>query len=145
MGHYTKGLAVEAGGSLEVHGQKKLAWTRLTQTLSPTSAEEVTIRIEDIPVGWEAGDRLVIASTDFDMNQVRSGVAKKSGIIMSLIKAEEVEIVNCAPCAEFVTCSCTVRAVGGQIKYEHFAEIYKGLVLIVFIDKMKFFSFYNCQ
>ena len=72
MGHYTKGLAVEAGGSLEIHGQKKLAWTRLTHTLSPTSAEEVTIRIEDNPVGWEVGDRLVIASTDFDMNQVNN-------------------------------------------------------------------------
>ena len=84
MGHYTKGLAVEAGGSLEIHGQKKLAWTRLTQTLSPTSAEEVTIRIEDNPAGWEAGDRLVIASTDFDMNQVSSGITKLSGIIKSL-------------------------------------------------------------
>ena len=78
MGHYTKGLAVEAGGVLEIHGQKKLAWTRLTQTLSPTSAEEVTIRIEDNPAGWEAGDRLVIASTDFDMNQVSSGITKLS-------------------------------------------------------------------
>ena len=86
MGHYTKGLAVEAGGVLEIHGQKKLAWTRLTQTLSPTSAEEVTIRIEDNPAGWEAGDRLVIASSDFDMNQVSCGITKLSGIVKSLIR-----------------------------------------------------------
>ena len=70
MGHYTKGISVEAGGSLEIHGAQKLAWTRLTQTLSPTSAEEVILRIEDRPVGWEVGDRLVIASTDYDMLQV---------------------------------------------------------------------------
>ena len=44
------------------------------------------------------------------------------------IKAEEVEILGCAPCTEFVSCACTVRGVEGPIKYEHYAEIYKGQI-----------------
>ena len=43
-------------------------------------------------------------------------------------QAEEVEILGCAPCTEFVSCACTVRGVEGPIKYEHYADIYKGRI-----------------
>ena len=43
-------------------------------------------------------------------------------------QAEEVEILSCAPCTEFVSCACTVRGVEGPIKYEHYADIYKGRI-----------------
>ena len=45
-----------------------------------------------------------------------------------LFQAEEVEILGCAECSEFVTCTCTVRPLKGPITYEHYGEIYKGLL-----------------
>ena len=69
MGAYTKGISVDVGGNLDIHGTKKLSWTKLAETLSPTNSSEFTIKIVDDPVGWKQGDKLVIASTDFDMYQ----------------------------------------------------------------------------
>lgn len=69
MGAYTKGISVDVGGNLDIHGAKKLSWTKLAETLSPTNSSELTIKIVDDPVGWKEGDKLVIASTDFDMYQ----------------------------------------------------------------------------
>ena len=67
QGHYTKGISVEAGGNLDIHGATKLSWTKLTETLYPTfPGDQFRMKILDDPVGWEAGDRLFIASTDFD-------------------------------------------------------------------------------
>ena len=35
FGYYTKGIYVHPGGNLDIHGQDKLSWTKLTQTLTP--------------------------------------------------------------------------------------------------------------
>ena len=65
---------------------------------------EYKIKLVDEPYGWQPRDKLIIASTDYDMNQ-----------------AEEVEIVNCQiPCEGF--CECTVQ---GELKYTHYGKIYK--------------------
>ena len=53
----------------------------------------------DEPFGWKKGDKLVIASTDYDMHQ-----------------AEMVEIIECQSMA------CIVEA---DLKYTHYGEIYK--------------------
>ena len=31
----TKGIYVDVGGNLDIHGQDKLSWTKLTETLTP--------------------------------------------------------------------------------------------------------------
>ena len=35
FGYYTKGIYVDVGGNLDIHGQEKLSWTKLTETLTP--------------------------------------------------------------------------------------------------------------
>ena len=53
-------------GSLELHGQLRGPdWTRLMRT---ASAGDTELTLES-PVNWQPGDRLVLASTDFDPQQ----------------------------------------------------------------------------
>ena len=66
---------MEAGGSLDIHGSKKLSWTKLAATLQPSEWGELDISLVDCPgkhgfKSWDQGDVLVIASTDYDMYQV---------------------------------------------------------------------------
>lgn len=53
------------GGTLELHGQKRLAWTNLAQT---ARAGATTLTLKVAP-DWQAGDVLGLASTDFDPSQ----------------------------------------------------------------------------
>merc|ERR1711970_929094 len=108
MGELTKGVYVKHGGHLDIHGEDKLSWTKLVETLEPDGSGEYVIKLADIPVGWRPGDKLVIASTDFDMHE-----------------AEEVEIVECSSCLDaHLFCACFVK---GDIRYKHYGEIYKGV------------------
>ena len=100
FGNCPKGLFVEAGGSLDLHGMEKLSWTVLTRTLRPSLGLQ-ELHLAEPGRGWERGDRLVIASTDYDMEQ-----------------AEEVEVEECTG---------NVCTVWGDIRYEHYGEIYKGV------------------
>jgi cell migration-inducing and hyaluronan-binding protein len=60
----TKVLAVLPGGTLDVHGARRLAWTRLASTADAGATSLQLERSHD----WRIGDRIVIASTDFDPN-----------------------------------------------------------------------------
>ncbi|MEP6689842.1 MAG: G8 domain-containing protein [Gemmatimonadaceae bacterium] len=75
LGHATKALSVATGGRLELHGAPRVAWTRLAQS-APAGATSITL---ERATDWQAGDRLVIASTDFDPGQ-----------------AEEIEVIGVA-------------------------------------------------
>ena len=68
FGHYVKGVYVEEGGTLEMHGEEKLPWTKLTSTLLPHSGV-FDIQLAEEPLGWKMGDKLVIASTDYNKEQ----------------------------------------------------------------------------
>lgn len=108
FGYLVKGIYVDVGGNLDFHGKEKLSWTQLAQTADKTEADQFDIKVIDEPTGWTPGDKLVIASTDYDMNQ-----------------AEEVEVVECKPCSALRTsCSCRVK---GPLKYQHYGNIYKGV------------------
>jgi hypothetical protein len=62
----TKAFLVHPGGNLVMHGQPRShSWLRLDQT---AHAGTSTLRLE-APVDWTVGQRLVITSTDFDLNQ----------------------------------------------------------------------------
>lgn len=64
-------LAVEAGGLLRLVGvDMGESWTRLGAT---ASAGQDTLQLQTAP-GWKAGQRIVVASTDFDMNQAEECV-----------------------------------------------------------------------
>ncbi|MCW2928264.1 MAG: hypothetical protein JWM86_2232 [Thermoleophilia bacterium] len=62
MGDKTVGVM---GGRLELHGQARVGWTRLGAT-APKGATTITL---DKATGWRVGDRIAIASTDFNFNQ----------------------------------------------------------------------------
>lgn len=61
MGMGTRMIGV-MGGRLEIHGEPRQGWTRLRATAAAGSA---TLELVDAPA-WRAGDRLVVASTDYD-------------------------------------------------------------------------------
>ena len=124
FGYYTKGIYVGEGGNLDLHGQDKLSWTKLRETLIPgdDGVYEYKIKIVDEPFGWQPRDKLIIASTDYDMNQ-----------------AEEVEIVNCQiPCDGF--CECTVQ---GDLKYTHYGKIYKVYTYLsnYYINNIRYYPY----
>jgi cell migration-inducing and hyaluronan-binding protein len=50
------------GGTLDLHGESRDGWTRLAATAAAGATQLVP---EDAP-NWRAGDKLVVASTDFD-------------------------------------------------------------------------------
>ena len=117
FGYYTKGIYVSEGGNLDLHGRDKLSWTKLADTVKPSGNKNkiYEIKLVDEPLGWEAGDNLVIASTDFDMYQ-----------------AEEVEVINCTtPCEEFIYCKCFVKAIKGTLEFTHYGKIYKVFLVVI--------------
>jgi cell migration-inducing and hyaluronan-binding protein len=66
----TKVLAVLPGGTLDLHGERRLGWTRLANTAEAGASSLQLERAHD----WRAGDRIVIASTDFDPNHAEERV-----------------------------------------------------------------------
>ncbi|RDI96568.1 transmembrane domain-containing protein [Meiothermus sp. QL-1] len=64
MGMGTKVLGV-MGGVLELHGEPRKGWTKLAQT-APRGATQITVLEAS---GWRVGDRIVLASTDYDPRQ----------------------------------------------------------------------------
>jgi cell migration-inducing and hyaluronan-binding protein len=76
-----KALAVLAGGTLELHGEPRLAWTRLAATAN-AGATQLTLERD---VDWRAGDRVVVAASDFDpMQYDEAVVASRTGRTVAL-------------------------------------------------------------
>ncbi len=53
------------GGTVDLHGSPDVAWTSLAAT-APAGATSITLQQ---PVTWQPGERIVIASTDYDYEQ----------------------------------------------------------------------------
>jgi cell migration-inducing and hyaluronan-binding protein len=62
QGFGDKMIGVLAGGRLELHGESRLAWTRLAQTAAVGATQITLLQAPN----WRVGDRIVLASTDFD-------------------------------------------------------------------------------
>lgn len=76
----TKVLGV-MGGTLDLHGERRVSWTRLNQTAAKGATQIVLERAVD----WRAGDRIVIASTDYDSRQTEEVVVRSvSGSTVTL-------------------------------------------------------------
>ena len=65
-----KVLAVFGGGTLELHGETRLGWTRIAAT-APAGGTSLSLSES---MAWRAGDRIVIASTDYDPGQAEESV-----------------------------------------------------------------------
>jgi len=70
-----------AGGTLNLHGDRKNSWTKLAATAKAGGA-----RIEVLNArGWRKGDVIVLASTDFDATQAeRRTIAAIAGNVITL-------------------------------------------------------------
>ncbi|MEP6572436.1 MAG: G8 domain-containing protein [Gemmatimonadota bacterium] len=81
FGMGNKVLGIMPGGTLDLHGESRNGWTRLAQT---ATAGATTIEVDQAS-GWRAGDRIVIASTDFDPMQAEDvAIAASNGTTISL-------------------------------------------------------------
>jgi hypothetical protein len=77
----SKMIAVYGGGSLELHGEQRTPWVRLSAT-TEAGASHLLL---DGPTTWRAGDRVVIASTSYDPNEAEVAlVASVSGASVTL-------------------------------------------------------------
>ena len=69
MGMGSKVLGVLPGGTLDLHGEVRTGWTRLAAT-APSGSTQLTLTTAP---GWRAGDKIVVASTDFDPTRAEVG------------------------------------------------------------------------
>jgi cell migration-inducing and hyaluronan-binding protein len=83
MGMGPKVLGV-MGGTLELHGERRLSWTKLGATAARGSTQ---ITLDEAP-GWRAGDRIVISSTDYDpFQREEATIEAVSGNVVTLDRA----------------------------------------------------------
>lgn len=59
----TKFIGVAQGGMLSLHGERRLAWTQMTES---APAGSVSIALKDDASTWRAGDRIVLATASAD-------------------------------------------------------------------------------
>jgi hypothetical protein len=80
MGMGDRGIML-SGGTLNLHGNQKNAWTKLSRT-----AEAGSNSIEVLNAsGWRVGDEIVLASTDYDSRQAeRRSISAISGNTITL-------------------------------------------------------------
>jgi hypothetical protein len=83
MGMGPKVLGV-MGGTLELHGEQPLNWTKLGATATKGSTQ---ITLDKAP-DWRPGDRIVVSSTDYNPLQAEEATIKAvSGNVVTLDKA----------------------------------------------------------
>ncbi len=76
-----KMIGVLPGGRLELHGESRLAWTKLAATAA-VGATQITLLQQP---NWRVGDRIVLASTDFDPFQAEEAtITAISGTSVSI-------------------------------------------------------------
>src|SRR5678815_400041 len=69
------------GGTLNLHGNRKDSWTKITKTAAAGSNTIEVMNVGD----WKKGDSIVIASTDYDPHQAeRRIIASISGKVITL-------------------------------------------------------------
>jgi len=96
-----KVISVREGAKLEIHGKPKLSWTKLTKTTERKQRGPTEIHLADDVDTWKEGDSIVLASTDFDMEQA------------------EVVTVN--------SCNGKICTVCQGLKWFHFGETEEGM------------------
>ena len=62
----TKAIGVMGGGTIELHGEKRMSWTQLAATVSPG---ETSFTVKDDAGSWRVGDKLVVAPSGFEAEE----------------------------------------------------------------------------
>ncbi len=82
MGMGDRGIMI-SGGTLNLHGDRKNTWTKLSKTAAAGSTSIDVLNAAE----WRVGDEIVLASTDFDPRQAeRRTIAAISGNTITLDK-----------------------------------------------------------
>ena len=82
MGMGDRGIML-SGGTLNLHGDRSNSWTKLAKTAEAGSSSIEVLNASQ----WQAGDEIVLASTDFDPRQAeRRNIAAISGNTITLDK-----------------------------------------------------------
>lgn len=85
LGLGTKVLGATNGGTINLYGANKRAWTELRGTFDVGSE---WIRIDHIGANWQVGDQIVIASSGYNMNEAEvrtiTGIRGAVGTILDL-------------------------------------------------------------
>lgn len=76
MGMGGKAIAVLGGGLLKMHGEPRLAWTRIAQS---AAAGATSIQTADPALTWRPGDQLLLVASGYDPRQ--SQVVTVTGIV----------------------------------------------------------------
>src|SRR6185436_16023946 len=72
-----------SGGTLNLHGNRKNAWTKLSSTANAGSTSIQVLNAAE----WQIGDEVILASTDFDPRQAeRRTITAISGNTITLDK-----------------------------------------------------------
>jgi cell migration-inducing and hyaluronan-binding protein len=83
MGNRVLGVS---GGTLDLHGEPRDGWTRLAATAAAGSSQ---LQLASSPA-WRAGDKLVVASSDFDPNHDEVvTISSISGTTVTLVESLE--------------------------------------------------------
>jgi len=90
-----KFIGVSATGSIDIQGPWKLSWTFLSTSIQPGTGD-VIIDLADDASSWQMDDKIVIASSDYNMEH-----------------AEQFSILSCP------TCSKNQVKIKGPIMYNH--------------------------
>jgi len=81
MGMGAKTIGVMMGGKLEIYGERRISWSRLSATAPPGAG---TITLAE-PTGWRVGERIVIASTALDPTEAEERtITAVSGAALTL-------------------------------------------------------------
>jgi cell migration-inducing and hyaluronan-binding protein len=67
MGMGDRGIML-SGGTLNLHGNRSNAWTKLTETAEAGSSTIAVLNADQ----WQVGDEIVLASTDYDPRQAET-------------------------------------------------------------------------
>src|SRR5512147_617956 len=82
MGMGDRGIML-SGGTLNLHGNQKNAWTKLSKTAEAGGSSIEVLNAS----GWRVGDEIVLASTDYDARQAeRRTISAISGNTLTLDK-----------------------------------------------------------
>jgi hypothetical protein len=63
LGMGIKTISVGPGGLLKLHGEQRLAWTKLSATVQPGAS---SMTLKDDATTWRVGDKLLIVASGFD-------------------------------------------------------------------------------
>lgn len=119
-----KSLTVYQGGKLYLHGAKQVSWTRLTATAAE-GAE--TIQVADA-VDWEAGDIIVLATTDIPVaitNLADNETDPKYNEEVVIVKVEG-KVITFSPKLKFTHLGDRIPIATTNMTIDRFAEV--GLV-----------------